>query len=109
MNVYGVVTISTELELKTVEDTPVLNFLVSFVEAIGKGDERKTTVHGVACEIWAGAASYLASKCKKGDKLYIDGILRQNRWIDDSGVKHQRNVVRIKTFQVVNTKVDNYD
>lgn len=102
MKVYGVVTISTELILKTVDETPVLNFLVSFPENVGKGESKKTSYHSVAVEIWAGAASFLASKCQKGDKLFIEGLLRQNRWMDAEGVKHQRNVIRVQNFQLMN-------
>ena len=103
MKVYGIVTIMTELELRTVEDTPVLNFLVSFTESVGKGESKKTVYHSISAELWAGAATYLASKCRKGDKLYIEGLLRQNRWVDSEGVKHHRNMVRVQNFQLMSS------
>ncbi len=107
MTVYGIVTIFSELDLRTIEDTSVVNFLVSFVETIGKGDNKKLNFHSISVEAWAGAADYLYTKCRKGDKLYLQGILRQNRWEDKDGNKHQKNVVRIQNFQLMNQEISN--
>lgn len=102
MTVYGIVTISSELKLKTVEDTPVLNFIISFIEVVGVGENKKYNKHEIYAEIWSSAATYLYNKCKTGDKLFVQGILRQNHWENKDGVRYQRNVVRIQNFQLMN-------
>lgn len=104
MKVYGIVTIATDVNLRKVEENSVVDFSVVYTETVGKGESRKRFSHFINVEAWAGAADFLHSKCKKGDKLFIEGILRQNRWEDNTGQKRSRNVVRIQNFQLMDDK-----
>jgi single-strand DNA-binding protein len=56
--------------------------------------------HFIDCELWDTAADYFYNNFVKDDKIYIDGILRQERWEKD-GQNKSKTVIRITHFEKI--------
>lgn len=101
MNNYGVAIISSELELKPVGNTNVVNFVARTIERLGKGGNVTTVAHFFNFEIWDSAAEYLARNAQKGDRIVIyESTPRQHKWTKD-GIEHSKVVFRINDFSIV--------
>lgn len=123
MRAHGSGRLVADPELKPVNDTYVCKFRLADNEYIGRaGDEKKEVTHFYDCEVWAGAAKYIAERCKKGTLLIIDdAILRQDIWDGNDGKKKSKLYLRINEFKIaparnilppqeqVNTSVDDDD
>lgn len=53
--------------------------------------KEETEFHNVV--VWGAQAESLASRARKGTRLYIQGHLATRTWDDDSGVKHYKTEI----------------
>lgn len=89
-------------ELRTVtigdKQTSVVNFTLAtsreFTKANGSQDKITSFIQ---CEAWDSGAEAVASSCKKGDLVMVEGSLRNDSWEKD-GVKHSTLKVRVNNF-----------
>lgn len=66
-----------------------------------KGEEAiQINNHFIDCEVWDTAADYLLQNFKKGDRIYVEGIIRQERWEKD-GVSKSKLIVRVTQFESI--------
>lgn len=112
LTLYGIVIISSELELKTAENTnsegkkvsnSVLNFAGRTVEKHKNKEtgELENKANFFSFEIWDTGAEYLANNAKKGDKLVVlSATPKEHKWVKD-GVNHSKLVFRINKFTVI--------
>lgn len=104
LNSYGVVIISSDLVLKPVGDTSVVNFLARTVEKTAKTDKNETgsVAHFFNFEIWDTAAKYLVEHAKKGDRLILHSATpREHKWVGkEDGKNYSRIVFRVNKFQI---------
>lgn len=61
--------------------------------------ERETVSTFVDLQLWGKSAEALASNAKKGQEVFIEGQIRQERWTDKQGANHSRLVVRVDSWQ----------
>ena len=61
--------------------------------------ERETISTFVDLQLWGKSAEALASNAKKGQEVFIEGQIRQERWTDKQGANHSRLVVRVDSWQ----------
>lgn len=74
---------------------------VSIATNIGIGDRQRTQWHNA---IFWGKAAEAAAKLKKGDGLYVTGVLEYRKWTDtNSGLPRERAEINVQQF----SKVDN--
>jgi|TARA_R110002167_G_scaffold259287_1_gene465819 single-strand DNA-binding protein len=86
---------------KEVNNTKVLNFRVAVNEKVGK-DKEETTFIDV--EGWGSHADYAENvSLVKGDRVIIEGRLRQKSWSDGSGQKRTNYFVSPSNFSKVVT------
>jgi single-strand DNA-binding protein len=61
--------------------------------------DRETVTNFVDLQLWGKSAEALAKHGKKGQELYVEGQLRQEKWTDKQGANHSRLVVRVESWQ----------
>jgi len=72
-----------------------------FKKADGEFGEETTFVN---VELWSTAATTFSKNCGKGDLVYINGTLKEDRWEDAQGNKRSRYKVRANNFRLIQKK-----
>lgn len=87
-------------ELKTSKaGTPYAGMNV--VVTVGKSDDGKDIGQWLRVTCFGGSAKAIASRAKKGDRVYVEGALTMNQWNDAQGeVRHGLNVAAWKVERV---------
>lgn len=67
-----------------------------------EGEERQADFF--KCTAFSKTAETISNYLSKGSKIGIDGILQNNNWIDDDGVKHYDNVIIINNITFCESK-----
>lgn len=86
--------------------TPVCQFSIAVNEYWrGKdGEKKKEAVSFVDCQAFKGTAEFLADRADKGQPLYIEGSLKQNRWKAEDGTNRSKVRITVKTAQLLHSK-----
>src|ERR1700747_777778 len=66
--------------------------------------DRETVTNFVDLQLWGKSAEGLAKHGKKGQELFIEGQVRQERWADNRGANRSRLVVRVVSWQFTQQK-----
>jgi single-strand DNA-binding protein len=86
-------------EYKTVSDKELVTFRVAVNESVGNGKEE--TIY-LDIDGWGSHAAYSKNvNLTKGDRVIIDGRLRQRDWEDKTGVNRTSYSVLPSTFSKV--------
>lgn len=86
-------------EYKTVSDKELVSFRIAVNESVGNGKEE--TVY-MDVDGWGSHAGYARNvSLSKGDRVIIDGRLRQRNWEDKTGVNRTSYTVLPSTFSKV--------
>jgi single-strand DNA-binding protein len=86
-------------EYKTVSDKELVSFRIAVNESVGNGKEE--TVY-MDVDGWGSHAGYARDvSLSKGDRVIIDGRLRQRNWEDKTGVNRTSYTVLPSTFSKV--------
>lgn len=64
----------------------------------------RDTVDYIDCIAWAELAQIIANYCHKGDKIAIEGAIRQDRYLAQDGQKRTKYVVNIEKMEFCGTK-----
>jgi len=56
-------------------------------------------VNFIECKAFNGPANLINQYCKKGMRVAIKGTLRQEKWADQSGLKHSKLIVIVDEVQ----------
>lgn len=100
-NFFGFGNLTKDIELKKAGETAVVNFDIAVNEYYKVGEEKKENVYFFTCEAWGSGAERLANY-KKGDCLFIKGILRQDRFTDkDTGKEREKVKLRVQEFRYI--------
>lgn len=94
-------------EYKTVSDRSLVTFRIAVNESIGQGKEE--TIY-LDVDGWGNHAEYAQGVfLQKGDRVIVDGRLRQRNWEDKDGVSRTSYNVLPSTFSKVvkPTKLEN--
>lgn len=85
--------ISSELILKTLDTTTVLNFSMATNRSYKKGEEwvQEATFHNIT--VWGKDAEYLADKAKVGSRIFLSGRLQVRSWEDQEGKKNYKTEI----------------
>ena len=89
-------------ELKaTAGGMSVLAFSVAVNERKKQGDQWVDDPHFFDCEIWGNRAVSLAERIKKGDRVTVQGRLKQQRWQAKDGTNKSRVIVNANEVQLM--------
>lgn len=89
-------------------NTKVCDFTLASNEVVKGGAEKKEFTTFLDCVVWDGAAETIAKYCKKGDRLFVRGTLRQDKWVDkESGQNREKKVLRVTNFEFLSSRNEN--
>ena len=69
-------------------------------------EERQEVTTFVELKIWGASAENFAKLARRGQEIFVEGSLRQDRWEDDKGNKRSKLYVNVLTWQFVQRKND---
>jgi single-strand DNA-binding protein len=90
------------------ENTDVAKFTLAVNESYKKpnGEVVENTTF-IDCEAWSGLAKIVSQYLKKGSRVYIEGSLRADTWMDaDSGKNRTKHKIRIVEMMMLDGKRD---
>ncbi len=81
----------------TKNKTPVLNLSIGVNEVLPSNapKDKKAKTHWHRCRKWGTRAEALATILKKGDKVFIKGVLIYDVWEDKTAQKHKDAYIEI--------------
>ncbi len=83
------------------KELKVTNFVIAVNRTFTRSDGTKEQdVTFVNCEAWDSGAEQIASAFKKGDRIFIQGSLKNENWEKD-GKKYHKDKVRVNHFERV--------
>ncbi len=72
----------------------------------GATDERQQVTTYVDLKIWGLSAENFAKFARRGQEIFVEGSLRQDRWEDDQGKKRSKLYVNVSSWQFAQRKSD---
>lgn len=101
LKVYGIAEVVSEPNIIDVGETCKTELLLLTSEKRrGLNGEQQRETHTFPAEAWDSAAEYINKNIKKGDRLYVECVLKRDKWEKD-GVKKHKDVLRLTYFKVV--------
>ncbi len=88
----------------TPNGTSVTDFTIATNRTYAIAGEKKEEVSFIKCTAWSKAADVIAQYCKKGQRIGVDGRLKQHSWDDPDGKKRSSIEVVIDNFQFLSPK-----
>lgn len=65
----------------------------------------RDTVDYIDCVAWSGLAQIIIKHCRKGDKIAIEGAIRQDKYLAQDGQKRTKYVVNIEKMEFCGHKM----
>ena len=79
----------------------VINFTVAVSREYTKNNGVKDKIVSyIPCEAWDTGAELIAESFRKGDLVFVEGSMRNDKWEKD-GVKHNSMKVRVNNFSKI--------
>lgn len=79
----------------------VINFTVAVSREYTKNNGTKDKIVSyIPCEAWDTGAELIAESFRKGDLVFVEGSMRNDKWEKD-GVKHNSMKVRVNNFSKI--------
>jgi single-strand DNA-binding protein len=84
----------------TPKGTPVANLSLGINETYTVDDEKRQITTFVDVQVWGPSAENLGKMVHKGQEIFIDGSLRQDRWVDkESGQNRSKLYLKAERWQ----------
>ena len=89
-------------------DLEVAKFTLALNDSYKKpSGEQVEVVTFIDCEAWSGLAKVIKTYLRKGSKVYIEGSLRADKWVDaDSGKNRTKHKVKVSDMTMLDGKRD---
>ncbi len=91
----------------TPNGTAVTDFTMAVNRTYTISGEKKEEVSFIKCTAWSKAAEVIVQYCKKGQRIGVEGRLKQHSWDDQSGNKRSSIEVIVENFQFLSPKMAN--
>ena len=86
--------------LKNAGNTQLATFTVVYNHRYMKDGSREEHSDFIDCKMWGKRGAAFAEHHRKGDQVYVEGKLEQERWQDkESGQKRSKIVVKVWNFE----------
>lgn len=80
----------------------VANFSLATTETFNdKNGQRQSQTEWHRLELWEGLAKIAEQYIKKGDPLYIEGKIRNEKWTDKDGIEKSGVRIRVNSLQML--------
>jgi len=88
--------------LKKVNETQVCEFtLAENYYRKDKDNNKINEAHFFNCVAWDSGAEIIAKNFKKGNRMLIEAIAKQERWEDEKNNKKSRIIFRVNEFSMI--------
>lgn len=85
----------------------VVSFSIATSETyMDKSAEKKEITDWHRIELWGGLAEVAMKYLQKGDMVYIEGKLRNERYIDKEGIERSTYKIRASNLQILKSRHD---
>lgn len=101
---YGVANLTADPETVKIGENVKINFSIACNDPYQKDKDKAASFFN--CEMWGKSAEAFAKYHGKGDRVYVEGRLVQERWEKD-GQKKSMVKLKAENFEFVKTKSDN--
>lgn len=96
--------LTKDVELRqTKSEISVASFSIANNKSYSNNGEKKEEVSYFNCTAWGKAGEIINQYMKKGDRIGIDGRLKQNSWQDKEGNKRYDIEVVVDNFQFLSS------
>lgn len=97
----GIGNVGADPEVKTFENgNRVAKFNVAFNRSFKKGDEWQNETTWLSCQCWNGKADKVMETVTKGSRVFVEGIISENKWQTQDGETRKSFVMNIDRFAV---------
>lgn len=72
----------------------VAKFSICYNEVYKVDGQKVERSHWFNVECWGKTAEFVANYLRSGNRVSIQGSLKENVWTDESGTKHRRTILR---------------
>jgi single-strand DNA-binding protein len=94
-------------ELFETGKTKIVNASLANHQFYENGQEKRQEVTNfVELKIWGASAENFAKLARRGQEIFVEGSLRQDRWEDDKGNKRSKLYVNVLSWQFAQRKND---
>lgn len=103
MRIQGLVRLSKDAEGKIFGERMVINMSVADSNRVKRNGNWIDESMFIDADYWVAATSTVINYLKKGQQVYIDGIIHQESWEKD-GVKHYRHKIVVDELRLAGSK-----
>ena len=94
-------------ELFETGKTKIVNASLATHQFYENGQEEKQQLTTfVDLKVWGMAAENFAKLVRRGQEVFVEGTLRQDRWEDEKGNKRSKLYVNVSNWQIAQRKND---
>jgi single-strand DNA-binding protein len=69
-------------------------------------EEKQQLTNYIDLKLWGNSAENFAKLARRGQEIFVEGSLRQDRWEDDQGKKRSKVFVNVSSWQFAQRKSD---
>lgn len=103
MRIQGLVRLSKDAEGKVFGERMVINMSVADSNRVKRNGNWVDESMFIDADYWVAATSTVINYLKKGQQVYVDGIIHQESWEKD-GTKHYRHKIVVDELRLAGSK-----
>lgn len=103
MRITGLVRLTRDAEGKTFGERMVINMSVADSNRVKKNGNWIDESMFIDADYWVAATSTVMNYLKKGQQVYVDGVIHQESW-EKEGVKHYRHKIVVDELRLAGSK-----
>ncbi len=105
MRITGLVRLTKDAEGKVFGERMVINMSVADSNRVKRNGNWIDESMFIDADYWVAATSTVISYLKKGQQVYVDGVIHQESW-EKEGVKHYRHKIVVDELRLAGSKSD---
>lgn len=103
MRITGLVRLTRDAEGKVFGERMVINMSVADSNRVKRNGNWIDESMFIDADYWVAATSTVISYLKKGQQVYVDGVIHQESW-EKEGVKHYRHKIVVDELRLAGSK-----
>lgn len=103
MRITGLVRLTRDAEGKVFGERMVINMSVADSNRVKKNGNWIDESMFIDADYWVAATSTVMNYLKKGQQVYVDGVIHQESW-EKEGVKHYRHKIVVDELRLAGSK-----
>ena len=105
MRIQGLVRLTRDAEGKVFNDRMVINISVADSNRVKRNGNWVDESMFIDADYWVAATSTLISYLKKGQQVYVDGVIHQESW-EKEGTRHYKHKIVLDELRLAGSKSD---